>query len=536
MHGTNARPRPFPERDSEVAMDRLEIAGASGPAAAHASVLADDQPIVAVGHNCWRIERATRAAVVVDAADYFHFAREAMERARQRILVIGWDFDSRVDLEPESDGEDQSLGEFFLRLAHRNPERRIDILKWSFGAKKQFLHVKTVWTLLRWWQTRAIDFRFDSAHPPGCSHHQKILVIDDHLAACGGIDMSLCRWDTPDHVDEDERRVLPSGKPYGPWHDATMMMEGPVAVALAQLGATRWEHATGEVLPPISGGPCDLWPDDLETAFQDVDIAISRTVAQYGETEPVHEIEALHLDIIAAARKFLYIENQYLTSGKIAAAISKRMEEPDPPEIVLVMPRTADGWLEQKAMDGARVQLARMVGKIDRLDRFRIYVPVSAQGADIYVHAKVTIADDRLLRVGSSNLNNRSLGLDSECDVTIDAALPANRDCRPAIRALRDRLLAEHLGVTAEEFAATFADTGSLIAAIERLTGSARRLELLDLEKPGPLDAFIAENELLDPTRPDAFLEPLSQRGLWKTWRKGLRWPRHHPRARRAHA
>ena len=61
--------------------------------------------------------------------------------------------------------------------------------------------------------------------------------------------------------------------------------------------------------------------------------------------------------MIAAAERFIYFENQYFTSGKIAAAIAERLAEPDPPEIVLVMPRTADGWLEQKAMDAARLKL-----------------------------------------------------------------------------------------------------------------------------------------------------------------------------------
>src|SRR5690606_16443968 len=124
---------------------------------------------------------------------------------------------------------------------------------------------------------------------------------------------------------------------------------------------------------------------------------------------------------------------------------AKRLEEENPPEFVLVMPRCADGWLEQKAMDAARVRLAREIAKVDHGNRFRIYVPVTRGREDIYVHAKVSIVDDRLLRVGSSNLNNRSLGLDSECDVIIDSALESNRETPPAIAALRTRLIAEHL-------------------------------------------------------------------------------------------
>jgi phosphatidylserine/phosphatidylglycerophosphate/cardiolipin synthase-like enzyme len=136
----------------------------------------------------------------------------------------------------------------------------------------------------------------------------------------------------------------------------------------------------------------------------------------------------------------------------------------------------------------------------------------------------VAILDDRLLRVGSANLNNRSFGLDSECDAIIDTALPANRACGPAMLALRDRLLAEHLACPPEQVAAAMAATGSLIATIDRLSRPGKTLELLDLQKPGPLDKFIADNELLDPEHPDDFLEPLSERGLKKTWRKGLAW------------
>ena len=46
----------------------------------------------------------------------------------------------------------------------------------------------------------------------------------------------------------------------------------------------------------------------------------------------------------------------------------------------------------------------------------------TAGGKAIYVHAKIMIVDDTILRIGSANFNNRSLGLDSECDVFIDCA------------------------------------------------------------------------------------------------------------------
>ncbi len=477
-------------------------------------------PIVKEGRNCWRIARADRVSVVVDAADYFHYVRELCEDAQNLLLFIGWDFDSRISLEPGERSRRARLSGFFLRLARRNPKRRIAILKWRFGALKQFLNPITAWTLARWAATRAIEFKFDGVHPAGCSHHQKIVVVDDCLAVCGGIDLASGRWDTPEHLDQDPKRQLPNGKPHAPWHDITMLMDGDIAGVLGELARDRWTVAGGKPLPPVRSIE-PQWPEDVPVLFENVDLAIARTRAAYGEVEEVREIESLYLDMIAAAQSFIYIENQYLTSAKIASAIAARMGEEDPPEIVVVMPRSAEGWLEQMAMDAARVQLARAIGKVDKRDRFRIYVPVTAGGADIYVHAKLTIVDDRILRIGSANLNNRSLGLDSECDMVLDCGLPANRGGEKAIAALRTRLLAEHLAVDVETISRMMADGGSLVDTIEALRGEGKTLQLLDLEKPGPLDKMIAENELLDPEHAEGFFEPLQRRGLRKRWREG---------------
>ncbi len=99
-------------------------------------------------------------------------------------------------------------------------------------------------------------------------------------------------------------------------------------------------------------------------------------------------------------------------------------------------------------MDTARARL--MTERCSRRDahgRLRLYHPVTAEGAPIYCHAKILIADEEVLRVGSANLNNRSMRLDTECDLTVDARRPANAHAAPAIRAVRDGLVAEHLGV-----------------------------------------------------------------------------------------
>ena len=62
---------------------------------------------------------------------------------------------------------------------------------------------------------------------------------------CGGIDMTTHRWDTREHKEDDPRRKRPRGIRYGPWHDATMMIEGDAARALRELGEERWRRAAG---------------------------------------------------------------------------------------------------------------------------------------------------------------------------------------------------------------------------------------------------------------------------------------------------
>src|SRR3546814_6825078 len=96
-------------------------------------------------------------------------------------------------------------------------------------------------------------------------------------------------------------------------------------------------------------------------------------------------------------------------------------------------------------MGSARARLMEKLEQLDHRRRFRIYTPVTEAGDPIYVHAKIMIVADVILRVGSSNMHNLSLGLDSECDVTIEAGATTATTRRP-IAAIRTPLIAEPLG------------------------------------------------------------------------------------------
>ena len=466
------------------------------------------------GRNCWRVERADRAAVVVDACDYFRLAREAMLRAESQILLIGWDFDTRIFLDVEQrDQAPAKLGPLLSWLAKHRPHVSINILKWDFGAPKLLTRGTTIFRLVRWARTKQITFKLDGAHPFGASHHQKIVVVDDALAFCGGIDMTATRWDTREHLDRDRRRRRPTtGRIYRPWHDATMAVDGGVARALGELARERWAIAGGDPLP-VPKVASDPWPEDLVPTFRDVEVAVARTRGTYKDVPPIREIEALFLDMVRRARRFIYAENQFFSSRVIAEAMAERLQEPDGPEFLIVNPRKVEGWVEDEVMSPARAQLVEMLEKADKYGRFRIYTPVTADGCDIYVHSKITIVDDELLRVGSANLNNRSMGLDSECDLLIggDGAEP---DTYEAIRTLRCELLGEHLGAAPEAVEQSIARTGSLLATVEALRSDGRTLCPLEPEEPNPVEAAIAKSELLDPESAGDERDPAPRPGL----------------------
>jgi phosphatidylserine/phosphatidylglycerophosphate/cardiolipin synthase-like enzyme len=470
------------------------------------------------GDQHWRVEAATRAALVIDAADYFTHARAAMLQAEHRIMLIGWDFDARIRVgEPGEDGAPDTIGDFVLWLVARRPALQVYLLRWDIGAVKAMFRGTTPITLVKWALNKNIHVRLDSAHPTGASHHQKVVVIDDCFAFCGGIDMTSNRWDTRDHKDSDPLRVGPTGKPYMAWHDATMALSGPVAAALGELARERWACAGGEKLPVVEASG-DCWPDTLEPDLRDCDVAISRTRPAYGDVAEAHEIETLYLAMIARAKRSIYAESQYFASRKIAEALSHRLAEPDGPEVVLINPAQADGWLEQEAMDTARARLVETLRRIDTNGRFRLYHPVTATGEPIYVHAKIMIVDGEMLRVGSSNWNNRSLRLDTECDVTIDSARPGNQAAGPVIRALRAGLMAEHLGVEPAEIARRI-DGGSLIETIEALRGAGRTLVPYQIPDLSAVEEYLADHEVLDPEGPDEMFEALTHRSLFQRLR-----------------
>jgi phosphatidylserine/phosphatidylglycerophosphate/cardiolipin synthase-like enzyme len=471
----------------------------------------------------WRYAMATRVRVIVDAEAYFDLMQQAMLKARQRVLLIGWDFDTRIHLTHGRRWWQKGwkrqfpsrLGSFIPWLVRHRRGLEVRILKWGIGSLELLGRGSMMLDMVRWFPHKRIDLEFDNVHPVGCSHHQKIVVIDKSLAVCGGIDMTDRRWDTREHCENDSRRKRPGGSSYGPWHDMTMMLDGPAAGALEELARDRWRRARDESLPPPRSSQSSAWPDDLDPHFENVEVGIARTRAEHEEEAGVREIEELFKRQIGRAKRFIYAESQYFASRLVAEAICARLSAEDPPEVVIINPETADGWVESSVMDPARAMLVQAIRKADRHGRFHMFTPYSGD-TPIYVHAKLLIVDDEILRIGSANFNNRSMGLDSECDVFIDCARPANTHCSEAIRALRHSLLAEHCGLDEDEVGGLIENAGSMAGMIGGLDGKRQRhLRPFEPEELTELQREMVERQLLDPEEPaEMFTMRSARRGL----------------------
>lgn len=462
------------------------------------------EPILRPGETCWRIERADRLAFIVDAADYFAAAKQAIARARRAVYMIGWDFDLRIRLRPDEKSPQlpDRLRHFLTRIAGDNEELEIFILQWDgamlFNIARQILP----FLALNIHRKPQVHFRLDSEHPAGACHHQKIVVIDDALAFCGGIDMTEGRWDTPAHAARDVHRRSPGGRTYEPWHDMTVAVDGDAARALGELARHRWKRATGKDLP-VPEPDAEAWPETLPVSCRDVEVGISRTMPAHrdGGEDGTNEIERLLLAAIGAAERTIYVENQYLAAGSVAEALVARLVEEDGPEVVVVTPNLAETWLESEVMDSARARIVMRLREADRHGRFAIYHPVNGAGEPVYVHAKVLIVDDRLVRIGSSNLSNRSLHFDSECDIAVEAR--GDPALAAVIRGLRDRLVAEHLGIEAGAFAEGLERSGgSLVRTIEASRrGAGPTLCPLEVRELTDAEAALVDSRLFNPER-----------------------------------
>jgi len=176
--------------------------------------------------------------------------------------------------------------------------------------------------------------------------------------------------------------------------------------------------------------------------------------------------------------------------------------------VVLVSTGHAPSWFDHLTMDRARGAMIWRLRAADIFGRFRAFWPATERGKTVIVHSKTSVFDDRIVRVGSANLNNRSGGFDTECELVVQSEAA---ETRLAIEAFRDRLAGHFMGVTGDAVAKARADYGGLVGAIDALNRDAR-LQPIEPPEVTRFGEFVAKYHLGDPQDPKDSWNPVRRR------------------------
>ena len=232
-------------------------------------------------------------------------------------------------------------------------------------------------------------------------------------------------------------------------------------------------------------------------------VGVATTGARQSFRRGIREIERLNMDALRAARRSIYIEMQYFADARFVDVLSGGLRKADGPEMVILVPLKGHGFVERWVMDGNRDRIVRKLRRADKFGRLRTVYPVVASpdgDCDIFIHAKLLIVDDKFLRVGSSNFNRRSTGLDTECDLAVEAQDAAAEE---GIAKIRARLLAEHLGAEPEAVTARIGRGGvGLAKVVDEVSSGERRLRpYTHISHRGPTH-YVFGTRFIDPRGP----------------------------------
>lgn len=447
--------------------------------------------IFKTGRNCWRVRKAAFAAPVIDCSNYYRAVHQAICNARHTLFIVGWDIDSRIELLRGKDAEatecPNTLYELLKWKSEITPNLKIYLNRWNYSI---FLAAERETFASMKWKLNGIknlEFIFDDQLPLGASHHQKIIVVDDEIAFCGGMDIAIARWDNRQHHVSEAKRKDPKGTlflgvedQYKPYHDVQMIVSGEAAQCLGELARKRWYYATGRrakaVKPEHSNKLPNAWPSSITPTFENAEVGISLTAPRFRNQKSNRGIERMYVDLIEKAEYFIYMENQYFTHVEIARALNKRLQEKPELRVLMVSCKDPQGFMERKTMYYGRVQFKDALTKNGVADRTVLAYPISQEKnkqSQIRIHSKVMIVDDRYLRIGSSNLNYRSMTLDTECDLVIEGT---NKQACQSIADIRNDLIREHTGRSIEQINRIIHDGKSVQEFLKDVAGSRQHL------------------------------------------------------------
>jgi phospholipase D1/2 len=468
--------------------------------------------------TCWKVHDRVKSALLIDGRDYYRAFYSAALTAKKSILLMGWQFDSDVellrgeDLPEGAKPEDVRLLSLLDRLCRARPDLQVRVLAWDhsvvFALERELLQRLYFEAIT----CEGFSFRWDNTVPMQGSHHQKVAIIDGRIAFFGSQDICQARWDDSSHRARNELRTT-RGEFHQPYHEVQVALVGrPVVRSFVDLFVWRWRGATNETIDVTR--LIDSDEHDEEFSFpatlpmvQGSRFGIARTIPEVENREYVDEVSKLYVAAIDKAERFIYIESQYLTSCAVRDALIARMHQTKRPklDIIVVLPHKPEKFKEEMTVGIPQAVLLKLLSDEakEHGHALGIYNVVTGQDDEgepmyVYIHSKLMIVDDELFLVGSANLTNRSMTIDSE----IVGAYEANGDrrVRDAIRRARVRLMLEHAGPKVSVRDVVHPTVAKLDARIEEGRSRFTKHDV-DSDAPSPLTVAVHELtlEFLDP-------------------------------------
>ncbi|KAI0983513.1 hypothetical protein GJ496_007968 [Pomphorhynchus laevis] len=288
-------------------------------------------------------------------------------------------------------------------------------------------------------------------------------------------------------------------QPRLPWHDVGMLIIGAVANDVSRHFIQRWNYTKLMKQKQCKKYPFILPENPLEkynsAGMFNCDAQVLRSVGSWssGQHRTERSIHNAYIKAISESKYYIYIENQFFISrtgsnsivrNKIVDTIFQRIRkailENTTYFVYIVMPlmpafegaygspagvanETITHWNYRTISHGSESLIARLCAlgcdpyKFISFCALRNWGNIKGQLVTemVYVHSKMMIVDDRLVIIGSANINDRSLtgNRDSEIAVCIEdqefvlAKLNGKtNDVGKFASSLRIRIMREHLG------------------------------------------------------------------------------------------
>ena len=393
--------------------------------------------------NVWCIERIAHLGFLQDADQYYQAFFEALPQARRQVVISAWELESQVNLAQISSELPSDLRRYFSFLARDNRNLKIKIFCWKPGLYLKFSRERLAEYKWRRVSDEGVVYRSERSPYAFGSFHEKIVLIDNACGFLGGMDVSTNRWDNSSHEVETDFKQKGEGF-YLPIHDVQFVFTGPLLKKTRQMVDERVPGESHRKNYPQTKIRFDLSYPFLNNTLG----SLSRTDPQIG----AFEIEKLYIQAIRRAKKFIYIENQYLSCLPIAEELAKRLKEEEGPEVIIILPYNYLGGFERAIYIHSRNKIQKILKDADRFKRLGLFypsIPNEKEQQFLKVHSKMMIVDGTFITLGSANLNYRSMRLDREMNLNIEAIRGKER---AFIKKILTSLVCEHLGIQETEF------------------------------------------------------------------------------------